>query len=246
MEPITAMYKRGISGSTIKIIAIVSMLIDHIGAVVVYRYIGYTIRQGNIAPNEIYELYHLLRNIGRWGFPIFCFLLVEGFLHTRSVVKYALRLGLFALVSEIPFNLAFSGRVFDPSYQNVFFTLFIGLLVMICFRTVERTNLHIALKALFFLLSLIAGYYIAVFLCTDYNGIGVCCILVIYFFRNNKSLQLLAGSLAFMWEVPAPMAFIPIAFYNGKRGLKMKYFFYAFYPVHLLVLYFTAYLLGLT
>lgn len=246
MEPITALYKRGISGSTIKIIAIVSMLIDHIGAVVVYRYIGYTIRQGNIAPNEIYELYHLLRNIGRWGFPIFCFLLVEGFLHTRSVVKYALRLGLFALVSEIPFNLAFSGRVFDPSYQNVFFTLFIGLLVMICFRTVERTNLHIALKALFFLLSLIAGYYIAVFLCTDYNGIGVCCILVIYFFRNNKSLQLLAGSLAFMWEVPAPMAFIPIAFYNGKRGLKMKYFFYAFYPVHLLVLYFTAYLLGLT
>lgn len=240
------MYKRGISGSTIKIIAIVSMLIDHIGAVVVYRYIGYTIRQGNIAPNEIYELYHLLRNIGRWGFPIFCFLLVEGFLHTRSVVKYALRLGLFALVSEIPFNLAFSGRVFDPSYQNVFFTLFIGLLVMICFRTVERTNLHIALKALFFLLSLIAGYYIAVFLCTDYNGIGVCCILVIYFFRNNKSLQLLAGSLAFMWEVPAPMAFIPIAFYNGKRGLKMKYFFYVFYPVHLLVLYFTAYLLGLT
>ena len=240
------MYKRGISGSTIKIIAIVSMLIDHIGAVVVYRYIGYTIRQGNIAPNEIYELYHLLRNIGRWGFPIFCFLLVEGFLHTRSVVKYALRLGLFALVSEIPFNLAFSGRVFDPSYQNVLFTLFIGLLVMICFRTVERTNLHIALKALFFLLSLIAGYYIAVFLCTDYNGIGVCCILVIYFFRNNKSLQLLAGSLAFMWEVPAPMAFIPIAFYNGKRGLKMKYFFYAFYPVHLLVLYFTAYLLGLT
>lgn len=246
MEPITAMYKRGISGSTIKIIAIVSMLIDHIGAVVVYRYIGYTIRQGNIAPNEIYELYHLLRNIGRWGFPIFCFLLVEGFLHTRSVVKYALRLGLFALVSEIPFNLAFSGRVFDPSYQNVFFTLFIGLLVMSCFRTVERTNLHIALKALFFLLSLIAGYYIAVFLCTDYNGIGVCCILVIYFFRNNKSLQLLAGSLAFMWEVPAPMAFIPIAFYNGKRGLKMKYFFYVFYPVHLLVLYFTAYLLGLT
>lgn len=246
MEPITALYKRGISGSTIKIIAIVSMLIDHIGAVVVYRYIGYTIRQGNIAPNEIYELYHLLRNIGRWGFPIFCFLLVEGFLHTRSVVKYALRLGLFALVSEIPFNLAFSGRVFDPSYQNVFFTLFIGLLVMICFRTVERTNLHIALKALFFLLSLIAGYYIAVFLCTDYNGIGVCCILVIYFFRNNKSLQLLAGSLAFMWEVPAPIAFIPIAFYNGKRGLKMKYFFYAFYPVHLLVLYFTAYLLGLT
>ena len=245
MEPITALYKRGISGSTIKIIAIVSMLIDHIGAVVVYRYINYTYRQGNIASDAIYDLYNLLRSIGRWGFPIFCFLLVEGFLHTRSVAKYALRLGLFALISEIPFNLAFSGQIFYPGYQNVFFTLFIGLLVMICFRAVERTNLHTAVKALLFLAALIAGYFIAVFLCTDYNGIGVCCILIIYFFRNNKSLQLLAGSLAFMWEVPAPMAFIPIAFYNGKRGLKMKYFFYAFYPVHLLLLHFTTCFLGL-
>ena len=245
MDPVTALYKRGISGSTIKIIAILSMLIDHIGAVVVYRYIEHAYNQGTVVSGTVYDLYYLLRSIGRWGFPIFCFLLVEGFLHTRSTAKYALRLGIFALISEIPFNLAFSGQVFDPSYQNVFFTLFIGLLVMVCFRMVERTNLHIVFKILFSLLSLTAGYCIATFLCTDYNGIGVCCILVIYFFRNNKSLQLLAGSLAFMWEVPAPMAFIPIAFYNGKRGLKMKYFFYAFYPTHLLLLHFITYFLGL-
>lgn len=239
-------HKKGLSGSTIKIIAIVAMLIDHIGAVIVERMILNNSKGGFIAHDGLYQLDMVLRSIGRIGFPIFCFLLVEGFLHTRNVKKYALRLGIFALISEIPFDLAFSGRVFFLGYQNVFFTLFIGLLVMIAFRATEQNeNLPTAVKYLLDVLAFAAGAGLATWLQTDYNGIGVACIMAIYVFRRNRIWQLIAGCAAFLWEIPAPLAFLPIAFYNGERGLKMKYFFYVFYPAHLLVLYLIAWGMGL-
>lgn len=238
--------KKGLSGSTIKIIAIVAMLIDHIGAVIVERMI--TAQSGGVYSYEdpLVVLDTVLRGIGRIGFPIFCFLLVEGFVHTRNVAKYALRLFAFALISEVPFDLAFAGRVFYPDYQNVFFTLLIGLLVMIAFRTIEEkmTAPH-AVKIFLDLLALGVGAGIAQLINTDYAAIGVVCIMVLYVFRNNRANQMLAGSLVFMWEVPAPFAFIPIACYNGQRGLRMKYFFYVFYPAHLLILFLIAYLCGL-
>ena len=94
--------KKGLSGSAIKIIAIVAMLIDHIGAVIVERMI--TAQSGGVYSYEdpLVVLDTVLRGIGRIGFPIFCFLLVEGFVHTRNVAKYALRLFAFALISEVP------------------------------------------------------------------------------------------------------------------------------------------------
>lgn len=241
-----AVHKKGLSGSTIKIIAIVAMLIDHIGAVIVERMILNNSKGGFIAHDGFYQLDMVLRSIGRIGFPIFCFLLVEGFLHTGNVKKYALRLGIFALISEIPFDLAFSGRVFFLGYQNVFFTLFIGLLVMIAFRAVEQNEkLRTAVKYLLDVLAFAAGVGLAIWLKTDYNGIGVACIMAIYVFRRNRIWQLIAGCAVFLWEIPAPLAFLPIAFYNGERGLKMKYFFYIFYPAHLLVLYLIAWSMGL-
>jgi hypothetical protein len=72
----------------------------------------------------------------------------------------------------------------------------------------------------------------------------VLAILALYLFRRNRSWQLVAGCAAFLWEMPALIGFIPIAFYNGKRGMKLKYFFYAFYPVHLVILYLIAVVLG--
>lgn len=232
--------QRGISGSTLKIIAIAAMLIDHIGAVVVLRML---LRGFN---SELYTFYNILRGIGRIGFPIFCFLLIEGFEHTRNSKKYALRLGIFALISEIPFDLAFQGKLVDLSYQNVFFTLFIGLMVMIlCRKISEKFRENRLVMYILYVPTVFLGVMLAEFLQTDYAGIGILCIMALYFFRGNKACQMVAGCTAFLWELPAPLAFIPVVFYNGKRGLRIKYFFYAFYPVHLFLLYLAARFAGL-
>lgn len=256
--------KKGITGSTIKIIAIVSMLIDHIGAGILGRLVmtsGYmnaalsgdlnTMMQWMTEHGVLFYTYSAMRMIGRLGFPIFCFLLVEGFQRTHDVKKYALRLGLFALISEIPFDLCFNGRVLEFGYQNVFFTLFLGLLTMIAFDWIAKkewaagAGLNKVVKVVFSAAALAVGAGIAQFLKTDYAATGVVCIMVLYVFRKRKPLQIAAGCVAFLWEVTAPLAFIPIGFYNGERGLKMKYFFYAFYPVHLLLIWLVSLIMGL-
>lgn len=132
--------EKGFSGSTIKIIAIVSMLIDHIGAVIMERYMIYAginevIMSGDPSVwmpqyGKFYFSYLIIRCIGRMGFPLFGFLLIEGFTHTSNKKKYAIRLALFALVSEIPFNLAVRNDWNDISYQNVFFTLLLAFLAL--------------------------------------------------------------------------------------------------------------------
>ena len=116
------MKKKGISGSTLKIIAMITMLIDHIGAAVCMRMMlaeGFgdlngaaeeTIKAWVTVHADLYSTYYMFRMIGRIAFPIFCFLLVEGFKHTKDAKKYAIRLFAFALISEIPFDLAFQSK----------------------------------------------------------------------------------------------------------------------------------------
>ncbi|MEE0419270.1 MAG: TraX family protein [Lachnospiraceae bacterium] len=231
MEAVEQKKYAGITGSTLKIIAIVTMFIDHIGAAV----LEYALRNSqplNANPglwDQVYLADQIIRQIGRLAFPIFCFLLVEGFLHTSNVKKYALRLALFALVSEVPFDLAVFGTLFDPKHQNVFFTLLIGLLVMIAAdRFREKVWVQVVIYA--------AGMAAGLLLQTDYGYKGVLLIIILYIFRYERKTQALAGALTISWELTAPLAFLPILAYNGKRGLSMRYFFYWFYPVHLLIL----------
>ena len=203
--------KKGISGSTLKMIAIVTMLIDHIGAAVLARLLmvnglgeldqtnADAIMQWLSANGALYWTYTIMRMIGRVAFPIFCFLLVEGFLHTHDVKKYAMRLGLFALLSEIPFDLAFSSKILEFNYQNVFFTLFIGLLTMIAYRAVEeKEEWNQALKVILYILIVAAGMALAYFLKTDYAEKGVFCIMVLYSPNDQTTIT------------------------NGERGLKRK------------------------
>ena len=123
-------HAAGLSGSALKWIAIVTMLIDHTGAVV--------IEQGALEWAGWYWVDFALRVIGRFAFPIFAFLLVQGFLHTRSVPRYLARLTAFALISELPFDLATGDCWYDPGHQNVFFTLATGLVTLAALRWCER------------------------------------------------------------------------------------------------------------
>lgn len=209
----------GLSGSTLKIIAILTMLIDHIAAIL-------------ISPSE--PVYMLFRLIGRLAFPIFCFLLVEGFLYTKNIKNYAFRLFLFALISEVPFDLAIAGNAFSFAQQNVFFTLFIGLTTIALFA--KSTSVWIKF------LILIAGMLLAYFANTDYGHFGILAIVVIYILRKDKSqgITFACLCLTFMNSLElSSFAILPlISSYNGKRGLSLKYIFYVFYPAHLLLLYF--------
>ena len=220
----------GISGSTLKIIAIISMTIDHFAASFLYR--GIMILPSVTSNTELMrflrELYSAMRAIGRPAFPIFCFLLVEGFCHTRNQTKYAARLFVFALISEIPFDYGLRGAFFVERHQNVFFTLFIGLMVMILYTKCSKIPL---LQLVILGLGLLAGKYFYV----DYGFRGVFLIEVLFLFRNERLMQIIAGVFAISWEATAPIAFLPIWLYNGKRGLRLRYFFYAFYPAHLII-----------
>lgn len=251
--------KRGISGSTLKLIALVTMLIDHVGAVVVVRMIYDNAAKmgmvGVVPYDNLFVIYNTLRTIGRIAFPIYCFLLVEGFQRTHNHAKYALRLGFFALISEIPFDLALSSKVLEFAYQNVFFTLFIGMITMLAMDAVESKMRNVAsekaggfmavVRYLSELAIFAVGAFVAELLRTDYGAKGVMCIIVLYLFRWNKAMQLVAGACAFLWERIASFSFIPIAFYNGKRGLNLKYVFYLFYPLHLLILYLICVIMGI-
>ncbi|MGN0349895.1 MAG: TraX family protein [Roseburia sp.] len=234
------------SGNTLKLIGVITMFIDHIGAGILYRLfflraenlqggiLGWLLEEG-----RLYRIYGLCRTIGRIAFPIFCFLLVEGFLYTRSRKKYALRLGVFVLLSEIPFDLLFENRVVDVQGQNIFFTLLIGFLVMcLCARLEERFEGNVVLRTGACVPVACVGMLLANVLHTDYGAKGVFCIMVLYVFRKNRLISIAASALSFVWwESAALLAFLPIALYNGKRGSQIKYFFYAFYPLHLLLLY---------
>lgn len=193
--------KTGISGSTVKIIAIAVMFIDHIGAVIVERMLlnagalyqtqeqlqqGIAYRQDEAVIATLLLVDLILRMIGRLGFPIFCFLLIEGFMHTKNVWNYALRLGVFALISEVPFDLAFSGSFFYMDYQNVFFTLFIGLTVMIAYDRIQRReNWPDWLKKILGVIAILLGMGAAALLKTDYAAIGVLCVMIMFLFRKK-------------------------------------------------------------
>lgn len=208
----------------LKLIALTSMIIDHYGAIF----------QGNV------ELYRI---IGRLAFPIYCFLLVEGYFHTKDVKKYAQRLFIFAIISELPFDLAFFNKL-EFTHQNIFFTLFIGLGAMYVLDNKEG-KYNFNKSAVFF----VAGILAIVF-SVDYNIIGIIYILAFYFTRDFPKLKKFSALalIIFITNIVSASATqqfallaLPIIFlYNGKLGPKNKplqMLFYSAYPLHLLIFY---------
>ena len=222
-----------LNGFHLKLIAICTMLIDHM---------GYTLFPGVM----------WLRCVGRVAFPIFCFLIAEGCVYTHDRKKYALRLLVFALLSEIPFNLMNSGMIWDPYDQNVLWTLLLGALVcwLMDWALKKCTPLSFVLTGA----AMVAAYWLLEAFRTDYGGWGM--LLVAAFYGVHRapsgavvkmiaqafglaffSIGVMGGYLSIeLWSLAA---LVPIWLYNGQRGFSNKvvqYGFYAFYPVHILAL----------
>ena len=241
-ETAKAPVRCGLSGTALKYIACITMLIDHIGAscieagILLPALAAGSSSCGGIPVSTLLAADRVLRYIGRLAFPIFCFLAVEGFLHTHDVKKYVRRLLLFGLLSEVPFDLAFFRTPFAPQHQNVYWTLALGVLAMAGLKHFEKPDGSASWKGLL----CAAGCTLAALLaCTDYNGIGVFIICALYLTRGDRKRQCIVGALLFLFELTAPLAFVLVWFYNGQRGAcspLQKKAFYWFYPVHLLVL----------
>lgn len=226
------------SSFSLKVLAVVAMIIDHIGIIFFPQYI-------------------ILRYIGRLSFPIFAFLLVQGFIHTKSRTQYAIRLGIFAILSEVPYDLVFYGTYLEFEHQNIMFELLCGLLAIWAMEQAVKTkqeslflvSLALVIASTYFNFSygiygivLMIGFYL-------FNAFKISrCVIsagVTYLFNGittvnftvwKTSCVLFAGSatqLYAMWSA------VPLLLYNGQRGkYKLKWMFYFIYPVHLIILYF--------
>lgn len=215
-----------LSGSALKIIAVVSMVIDHC---------AYYLMDGNTMA------YDVMRCFGRIAFPVFAFLVAEGFAHTRNRMRYFISLLLFAAVSEVPWYLL-NGA---DGTHNVMFTLALGVAALAVF---ERLREHRILCCFFILLTA----WLATWLGTDYEWRGVLLIVVSYLFGIIRSMNtpiILRRMMQLLFVFPlmmhygiigALLACAVIFLYDGTRGFihgnVAKYGFYAFYPVHLITI----------
>lgn len=234
--------KFGISAEQLKVLAIVFMLSDHLWA--------------SVVPGNNWMTY-----VGRMAFPIFAFQIAEGYVRTSDVKKYAKRLFFFALVSEIPFNLFYIGSPIFPFHQNVLFTLLLGLLAICNIDGLRKAKsfkkgLSCTAWLLLILLGSVAGF-------PDYGLRGVLTVVAFYVFRNFRFAwmgqlisMILLNIVTFQGQtIPVSMfgrewdfttqgfavgALLFIWLYRGEKRRKSKalqYGFYAFYPLHMLVLY---------
>ncbi len=228
----------------LKVIAMISMLFDHFG-------------------DACFKSISWMNLIGRFAFPIFAFQISEGYIHTKNLKKYFLRLLLFALISQIPFTL-FLSTYTQGFAVNIFATLFVGLFAIFTYDKIcscklhliknEKANSYIS-KIIGFLFVILLGLFAEV--CHfDYGFFGIAIIFLFYLFKNNKlamvisyitlcilkyGIQIISYGFNVWYVFLAIFTILPIIFiclYNGKQGRKIKYLLYFFYPVHLVILYF--------
>jgi len=235
----------GITSTQLKILAMALMLLDHLWATIV--------------PGNAWMTY-----VGRMAFPIFAFQIAEGYVHTSDCKKYLKRLFIFALISEIPFNLMSTGSPIFPFHQNVMFTLLLGLLGI---RAVDKMKRDRSTKQLLKTLASVFGILLLALVgFVDYGVMGVCTVMMFYIFRDVPFAKLMQLASMILMNITffkglyvyvdvfgreleilvqgfAVLALIPIWLYNGQKGNSSKalqYCSYAFYPAHMLILYLIA------
>jgi hypothetical protein len=240
----TEKRKFDVSSATLHIIAMATMLIDHLA-----KYVNYS--------------NNLIVSLGRLAFPIFAFMIVEGYFHTRNLRRYLLRMLIFAIVSEIPYNLMESGKVFYRYDQNVMWTFLLSLCCVWVIDQIRKKG-KLWLSILSGIVVTIFGYLASSYLFLDYLGSGVLMVLIFYYLHERKwwcyllqfillffiNVVMLSGGGGYeftlfgsQFEFPiqafAMFSLIFIWLYRGRQGYHSKpfqYFCYAFYPLHMLIL----------
>ena len=223
---------RILDGTSLKLIAMISMVFDHVGDM--------------FFPGALW-----MRMIGRLAMPLFSFCIAEGYAHTKNKQRYLLRIGVFALVSEIPFDLAFEGRV-GLGHQNIMLSFFLAILALMLFDRIRGEGKeHAAGKTLLGILCVCAVAVLALVLRADYTLFAVLAVFLFYVLRNRHPLLRCGVGVGFLaltrtvgYYRATGLSLIPLLLYNGKRGRGLKWLFYAFYPGHLLLLYLLKTVLG--
>ncbi len=218
-----------LDGTMLKIIAIISMVIDHVGDV--------------FFPGAIW-----MRAVGRLAMPLFAFCVAEGYHYTKSKTKYLRRLGAFALISEIPFDLAFSRKI-DFSHQNIMLSFLIAVAALMLYDAVQdgfgpfSGMKQRARKAAGITVVLVMSIVSLVLKC-DYTIFAVISVFLFYVLRERPYPIPQVGGVAFLavtrtmgYYAYTGLSLIPLLLYNGKRGRGLKWLFYVFYPAHLLLIY---------
>lgn len=222
-----------LSGSALKIIALLTMIIDHVGSYFLQEIPSCTEVWFSL-PGYDCSLYTLSRLIGRAAFPLYCFLIAEGAYYTRNRLRYGSHLFLFALLSEIPWDLVHHDRLVYLGSQNVFFTLFMGFLCICIYDVLHE-------KPAWCIICLGLAFVVMWVLHADYGAAGMALIFLLYLLRDKRIASCLLGSCLTTAKWKAVPGFILVALYNGKRGFIrgkfMKYLFYASYPGHILILW---------
>lgn len=252
-----------LTGNSLKVIAVLSMVVDHLCKIIfqwlLSNHWGVMVDNGQMSWEQFQKIDNFIRfdlqSIGTIAFPLFCFLLAEGFQHTKNKKRYVGLMFIFALISEIPFDIGFFSQYsqmegtfpFYLKYQNVFFTLFLGLLTLVC---LERLSCKSEVRtdkiksAILQVICVATLALVAELIRCDYGMQGILFIVAFYICRNHRIYQVLLFLLAYMGATGNQpplftiLACLLILLYNGKRGkLKLKYFFYVFYPAHIFILY---------
>ena len=217
-----------LDGTTLKLIAMISMVFDHAGDM--------------FFPDVMWP-----RMIGRLAMPIFSFFIAEGFSHTRDKKKYLCRLGIFALISEIPFDLAFEGKI-GFSHQNIMLSFFLAVVALMLYDWIqggtksEENHASIG-KTILGGIAVAAIAALSLLLRADYTIFAVIAVFLFYVLRQKHPLVRTGVGVAFLaltrtvgYYCTTGLSFIPLAMYNGKKGKGLKWLFYGFYPGHLLLL----------
>ena len=226
-----------INGATLKYIAFFSMFIDHFNKAIITPLLNY--QQPLVFISSLFDI------IGRIAFPIFAFMIVEGFYKTNSRWKYLRNLLAFAVISEIPYDM-FQSKVFvNNRSQNIMWALALGLLTLII---VDKLKEKIKNKYIWIFVSIIIvaiNAIIATLLSFDYDYYSIIIIFILYIFYDKRFVGSLLSYLVIIKEIYAILGFAIINLYNGEKGKQNKLFNYLFYPVHLFILGLCRFIFGL-